>query len=87
MESGFPRSCFQDFHISFRSVYPNPLSVFHQRGRIFYAHDRGKTVLPGDNSAMGHLYCWGLRTAVSWYVVWLGVAPADRLVRLCPIPS
>ena len=47
-------SLFQDFHISLRSVYPNPLSIFNQPGRIFYAHDCGKTVLPGDNGTMGH---------------------------------
>src|SRR5579885_1144161 len=49
-----PCLCVQDFHISSRAVYSDPLSIFNQLGRIFHAYDRRQTILPGDDGAMGH---------------------------------
>src|SRR3954467_6927916 len=44
----------QDFNVSVRSVYANPLPVPDQLGRPFHSHNRGKAVFPGDDRAMGH---------------------------------
>src|SRR5579884_143642 len=48
------RLCVQDFYVSFCTVYPDPLPIFNQPGRIFHAYDRRQTILPGDDGAVGH---------------------------------
>jgi len=44
----------QHFYIPFRSVQPDPLSVFYQLRGVFHAYDCWKTVFPRNDGTMGH---------------------------------